>query len=249
MPASSLPAPRSSFNLTALTQRPGALLRRWLAPRCTLCGTQPGDPVCNACAEDFLPVEPRCPRCATRAALDGASACGRCLRDPPAFDATLALADYAPPLDALIVRLKFGHRLDLAYALGTLLGRALAAHAHSFDLLLPVPLAFERQRERGFNQALEIARVAARHCGRPLAQPLARVRHQPPQEGLTLDDRRRNVRGAFAVTRDGPAAIDGRRLLVVDDVMTSGSTLDEAARVLKRAGAATVANAVVARTP
>lgn len=235
--------------MTGRRLRPGAMLRRWLAPRCTLCGTQRGDPVCDGCTTDFLPLEPRCPRCAARAALGGASACGRCLRDPPAYDSTLALADYAPPLDALIVRLKFGHRLDLAHALGTLLGRALAAQADPFDLLLPVPLAFERQRERGFNQALEIARVAAHACGCPLAQPLARVRHQPPQEGLPLDERRRNVRGAFALTRDGEAQVRGRRLLVIDDVMTSGSTLDEVARVLKRAGAAAVGNAVIARTP
>lgn len=234
-----------------LFSEPGRLLRRWLAPRCALCATTAGDPFCAGCTADFLSFdEHRCRACALRLGPAAGDLCGRCLRHPPAFDATLALADYAPPVDGLIVALKFGHRLEVAHAIGALLGRRIARCTPADALLTAVPLAFERQRDRGFNQALEIARTAARVSGRALLpHALLRVRHRPPQEGLTLDERRRNVRGAFAAARRAEPQIAGRALVVVDDVMTSGSTLDEVARTLKRAGAATVTNAVAARTP
>ncbi|HXF45088.1 MAG TPA: ComF family protein [Burkholderiaceae bacterium] len=224
------------------------LLNRRLARACLLCGTQPGAPVvCTECGADFLsPARPRCACCAARLP-EPAPACGRCLREAPHFDATFTLADYAPPMDGVIVALKFGHRLELAAALGALLAQwARAALDLDDALIAPVPLAFERQAERGFNQALEIARVAARDLGLPLATgALTRVKHAPPQEALGLAERRRNVRGAFAASD----AVAGRRVIVVDDVMTSGATLDEIARVLKAAGAARVTNLVVARTP
>jgi ComF family protein len=228
-----------------------ALLGRLLAPRCLLCASAAGDPLCAGCTADFLAGdEPRCRVCALRLGPAAGDLCGRCLRDPPAFDATLALADYAPPLDGLIIALKFGHRLEIARALGELLGRRIARQAPADALLAVVPLAFERQRERGFNQALEIARAAAAASGSALLPcALLRVRHRPAQEGLALDERRRNVRGAFAVERSAEPRIAGRALVVIDDVMTSGSTLDEAARTLRRAGAEHIVNAVAARTP
>ena len=226
-------------------------LRGLLAPDCALCGIAPGTPVCAGCAADFLPAGVRrCRVCALRLGPAAGDLCGRCLREPPAFDATLALADYAAPIDGLIVALKFGHRLDLARSLGVLIGRMIDAAAPADAVVTAVPLAFERQRDRGFNQALEVARVAAAACRRPLlARALLRVRHRPAQEGLTLSERRRNVRGAFVVARGAEPGLAGRSVIVVDDVMTSGSTLDEVARVLRRAGAARVINAVAARTP
>lgn len=176
--------------------------------------------------------------------------CGRCLREPPTFDATLTLTDYAAPVDGLIVALKFGHRLDVARALGQLLANRLNDAAPPDACLVAVPLAFERHRERGFNQALEIARVAARIAGMTLlTNALARIQHKVPQEGLSLAARRRNVRGAFCVPAAMEPVIAGRTIVVVDDVMTSGSTLEEVARVLKRAGARQVVNATIARTP
>jgi len=231
-----------------------SLLGRWrtaLPAHCALCGLSPGDPVCAACAADFLPADVhRCRVCALRLGPAAGDLCGRCLRDPPTFDATVALADYAPPIDALVVALKFGHRLDVARTLGTLLGRLIERTAPPGAQLVVVPLAFERQRERGFNQALEVARIAAATARLSLLPyALLRTRHRPAQEGLTLEARRRNVRGAFAVERATEARLAHRPVVVVDDVMTSGSTLDEVARVLKRAGATPVVNAVVARTP
>ncbi len=226
-------------------------MRRSFAPHCVLCDTDAGDPVCSGCAADFFPADVhRCRVCAQRLGPAAGDLCGRCLRDPPTFDSTVALADYAPPVDGLIVALKFGHRLDIARALGQLLGRRIGTAAQSDALMVVVPLAFERQRERGFNQALEIARFAAREAGCGLrVDTLLRTQHRAPQEGLALDARRRNVRGAFAVPATIETVIADRSIVVVDDVMTSGSTLEEIARVLKRAGAQRVVNAVVARTP
>jgi ComF family protein len=179
-----------------------------------------------------------------------AGRCGACLRSPPAFDATIALADYAPPVDGLIIRLKFGHRLDIAAALGRLLAAPVAARTAPDACVIPVPLAFERQRSRGFNQAREIARVAARLARRTLLDgAVLRAHHRTPQESLSLTQRRSNVRGAFVVPEAARAALAGRRVVVVDDVMTTGSTLDEIARLLRDAGAAHIVNAVVARTP
>ena len=216
-----------------------------------MCATVAGDPLCAVCETAFFDAGVhRCRSCAQRLGPAAGDLCGRCLRAPPAFDGSITLADYAAPVDGLVVALKFGHRLEIASSLGRLLGTAIARRAPPSAAIVAVPLAFERQRERGFNQTLEIARVAARVAARPLlTEVLLRTRHRPAQEGLPLDERRRNVRGAFAVPAAAEGAVAGRNLIVIDDVMTSGSTLDEVARTLKRAGAAQVVNAIVARTP
>ena len=222
------------------------LLRRWLAPHCVVCGLDRGDPLCNGCSVDFFALAPRCACCALRLPAAAAERCGRCLNAPPHFDATTVLADYAPPLDRMIAALKFGGQLPLAAAFGSLLARAAADALAGADLLAPVPLSFERLSERGFNQAQEIARRIAATSGVPLrGDILLRTRHTAAQMNLALEERRRNVRGAF-VARGEPA---GKHIVVVDDVMTTGATLDEIAVVLKLAGAARVTNLVVARTP
>jgi ComF family protein len=173
------------------------------------------------------------------------SVCGACLADAPHFDETTALADYRAPVDGMVTALKFGGRLDLAHCFACLLAWREPASA-PVDLVLAVPLSFERESERSYNQAREIARHYAKLTGAALReQVLLRVRHSPPQQTLARDARRKNVRGVFAML--GTAA--GLRVIAVDDVMTTGSTLDEIARVLKDAGAAWVGNRVVARTP
>src|SRR4029450_8358020 len=140
---------------------------------------------------------------------------------------------------------KFGGRIDLAGCFAGLLAARDADH-RADDFVIAVPLSFERESERGFNQSREIARSYARLAGLPLVEDvLWRVRHTAPQQSLARDARQRNVRGAFGVKAD----LGGRRVVVVDDVMTTGSTLDEIARVLKAAGAVRVRNLVVARTP
>lgn len=221
-------------------------LRGLAAPACVVCGVEQGDPVCPGCLADYFPVAtPRCAVCGVRLpSVAHIARCGRCLHHPPHFSATLVLADYAPPVDGMVMALKYHGRLDLAEAFGRLL--ALRAAWVQFDAVLAVPLAPARLRERGYNQAQDIARALARCLHRPLlSDALQRVRAGPPQQGLRLAQRRRNLHGAFAAPR--PLAL--RHVLLVDDVLTTGSTLDEAAGCLRRAGVGRVSAAVAARTP
>jgi ComF family protein len=176
--------------------------------------------------------------------------CAQCLRTPRAFDATVAAVDYAPPLDQIVLQLKFSARLPLApWCARTLRDAILGEPGLPLpDLLCPVPLGPARLRERGFNQALEIARPLAALLGIPLhAQLAARTLETLAQSGTSPEARARNVAGAFAV--QDPDRVAGRHVGLVDDVMTSGHTLDELAAACKRAGAARITNFVFARTP
>ncbi len=231
-------------------------------PRCAACGVFPAgaaDPFCPGCLGDYVPglsptPPPRCAACAlllaTHRPLDlpgqVANRCPACRAHPPPFDATHTLGDYAPPLAGMIVALKFGARLDLGPILGSLLARlAVQAALPPAHGVVPLPLADERRRFRGFNQAEELARPLARALALPL-QPgaLRRLRHGPAQHQLPRARRLANLDGAFAA----PARCDGAHLLLVDDVMTTGATLAAAARALRRAGAARITNLVLART-
>jgi ComF family protein len=170
--------------------------------------------------------------------------CGACLKHPPAFDRTHAALAYAFPLDRMIPRLKYHGRLAIAPALGECLAQAVE-HAPRPDRLIAMPLHAKRIRERGFNHATEIARVVARRLDLPLDfESCQRIRDTPPQMGLQHDARRRNLRGAFAC----PGDVKGQRITLIDDVMTTGTSLDELAATLKRAGAREVSCWVVART-
>jgi len=260
-PAPAAPLPPAASALLRTLYLAAQALERWAAPHCVVCGVcrpEIAEPVCGGCLGDFFDASaPRCTVCAARLLDRPAFAqgnqrnrhCGRCLAAPPAFDATLALGDYAPPLDGMVTALKFGARLDLARVFGRLLAaRAMAAGTDlgRVDAVLAVPLHPVRLKERGFNQSQQIACALARHWRVPLARrALVRTRHRPAQQSLPLAQRRRNVRGSFAP--DHLPAL--RSVAVVDDVMTSGATLDEVARVLKGAAVARVVNLVVARTP
>jgi ComF family protein len=221
--------------------------RMALPQRCELCAGVSGTAlVCGACMRD-LPWLPRaCPVCALPS---GGSVCGHCLSDPPAFDATIAAFSYAFPIDRLIHSLKYQGRLALAEwcADAILARRELASSGVSSrpDRLIALPLAVLRQRERGYNQALEIARVIGARTGSALLpRGLSRIRATPPQAALPWVERAKNVRGAFACELD----LSGLSVALVDDVMTTGASLAEAARILKASGAASVENWVVART-
>ncbi|MDA8256997.1 MAG: ComF family protein [Betaproteobacteria bacterium] len=213
-----------------------------LPQHCFLCAAPSGDHLlCPACAASlpYLSAE-RCPVCALP--TPGANRCGACLKQAPQFDATLAVFRYEFPLDRLIQSLKYAHRLASA----DFLGRALAKLPTPFrpDLVLPVPLAPARLAERGFNQALEIARPLANSLGVPLElHGVRRHRDTAPQAGLPWKERRQNIRHAFECDID----LTGKTVLVVDDVMTTGATLDELARTLKAHGAARVENFILAR--
>jgi ComF family protein len=176
--------------------------------------------------------------------------CGTCLSIPPSYDATIFAVDYVPPLDHLVLQLKFSARLPLAPWFAGLLRDAILARPGLPlpDLLCPVPLGPSRLVERGFNQALEIARPLAAMLGAPLHPRLAaRQVDTRAQSGVSPHERAENIRGAFAIA--DPDLVDGRHVGIVDDVMTSGSTLEELAATLKRCGAARVTNLVFARTP
>ena len=212
---------------------------------CFVCRGSAREVLCAACEADVprLP-SPRCPRCALPSP-EGAP-CGRCLAHPASFDRTVAALTYEFPADALVHALKFRGELALAPLLGRFLQEAVPGEEFSaITCILPVPLSVERLRGRGFNQALEIARPLARASGRRIELDLlVRARDTAPQFDLPWTERQRNVRGAFAVKR--PLA--GASVAVVDDVMTTGATLEEVAATLKGAGAARVVNWVVART-
>ncbi|SDG69124.1 MULTISPECIES: ComF family protein [unclassified Duganella] len=176
--------------------------------------------------------------------------CGVCLRSPPAFDCTLVAADYVLPVDQLVLQLKFGHRLALAPLCARLLRDAVLRQDDIAlpALLCPVPLGPRRLAERGYNQALEIARPLARSMGVALeARLLQRVHETAAQSSVAPAERQANIAGAFAVP--DATLVAGRHIGVVDDVMTSGRTLNELAATLKRHGAARVSNFVFARTP
>lgn len=209
---------------------------------CFLCAAPAGDSLlCPSCAAGLSRLSPeRCPLCALP--TPGSNICGGCLKQAPHFDATQAVFRYEFPVDRLIQSLKYAHRLASA----DFLGRELAQLLLPFrpDLILPVPLAPARLAARGFNQALELARPLARTLGVPLeTSRVHRRRDTAPQASLPWKERKQNIRHAFECEFD----LTGKSVLVVDDVMTTGATLDELARTLKAHGAERVENLVVAR--
>ena len=210
---------------------------------CFLCKGKAAALLCAACDADLPRLGPQhCPRCAL--ASPAGALCGRCLAQQPAYDATHAALAYRFPADALVHSLKFHSELSLAPLLGQFIVEKVST-ARRVDFLVPVPLSVNRMRERGFNQALEIARHVAGATGVRLAPELCeRTRDTPAQIGLPMEERARNVRGAFRC----PRLLEGAEIAVLDDVMTTGTTLDEIAAMMKRAGAARVENWVVAKT-
>ena len=174
-------------------------------------------------------------------ALSAGRVCGACLDSPPRFEKVEAVFAYRPPVDTLIRAYKYHGRLALARVLGELLAAEVALDV---DVIVPAPLAPGRLAERGFNQALELARVVASATGSRLAPDACRKTvDTPPQASLPWKERARNVRRTFVCDRD----FDGERVAVVDDVLTTGSTLNELARVLRKAGASSVRGWVIAR--
>lgn len=217
-----------------------------LWPRqCFLCGAthEASAALCPHCRSALpLPDQPACPRCGETLSLAGECRC--CIQLEPAFDETVAAFAYRYPVDVLVRRLKYGGALQLAPVLAAGLAEALAGRELP-DMLVAMPLSLQRWRQRGYNQAHEIARQVAARCRRPLGQPLERLRDTQAQAGLTAVRRRDNLIGAFRCR----SPVDGLRVALVDDVMTSGATLDAAARALKAAGARRVSAWVAARTP
>lgn len=185
---------------------------------------------------------PQCPQCAIP--TPAGQICGRCLTRPPAFTHTIAAFSYAFPVNQLIPALKYRSHLSIAQVLGLSLAGAVATRPRP-DVLIPMPLHPARLGQRGFNHATEIGRVVSRSL--ELTMDFAcckRVRDTPPQVALAYDQRRANVRGAFACNGD----VRGKHIALIDDVMTTGTSLDELAKTLKKAGTDEIQIWVVART-
>jgi ComF family protein len=202
--------------------------------------------LCEACL-DHLPwhSDLQCPQCAL---LSNGLTCGSCLNAPPHFDATQTLFTYDFPVDSLLQHYKYKDMLHLANTFATLLDEKKPANHNSsrkIDLIIPMPMHHARLKERGFNQALEIARIMAKNAEIKLDYTSClRTKLTQPQASLPLKERVKNIRGVFSCTEN----LQGLNIALVDDVMTTGASLNELAKTLKQAGAAHVECWVIART-
>ena len=212
------------------------------AQPCLLCGSFSHNGAwCEAC-DSTLPylIVPHCPICALPT-LNG-EVCGRCLKHAPQFNRTLAVFAYAFPLDKLVQALKFGERLMLVDGFANRLAQRVEIRP---DCIVAMPLHSSRLRERGFNQSQELARHVANNLNISLLpHACQRVRDTPPQLALKWKERDKNMRNAFICTQD----VSGKHVAVIDDVMTSGASLNEVSAALRQAGAREVSAWVIART-
>jgi len=228
------------------------LLDLLLPPACPACGSEVDCPplqhLCPACLAGIHPLKsPCCPRCALPYSTEGGSdhLCENCLRTPPPYSWVAALGLYEEALRRAVHRFKYEGGVGLDRPLGDLLATVLETGRNwRPDLLVPVPLHRTRLRERTYNQSLLLARSLGSRWQLPVASRLLlRSRPTLPQQGLPAEERRRNLQGAFSLRR----ALQGERVLLLDDVLTTGATARECSRVLLAGGAAEVAVAVLAR--
>ncbi len=252
-------------SLTPLISRVGfrALTQR-LPSQCAVCKTWPSAQVCGDCVARFSPETLRCKVCAISLPADlslGLAAerdvCFDCIKLPPPLDNTLVAVDYAYPWSALITQYKFADRPGWARFFAQLLLKARGVQRvfdslEAGDLILPVPLSKERLQTRGFNQAWELATQLAAQSGSRAQLEYAlllRVKNTQPQTALKREARLENVKDAFQIDPLRSSVLKGKRVALVDDVMTSGASLFAAASALRAAGAAHITGVVFARTP
>ncbi len=234
--------PRTTLFLQSLQ---ATLLDALLPPRCAACG-QPGQrwcPACRAAAPRLTP--PLCRTCGEPLGRSRWTECRYCAETPPAFAAAAAWGGYGGTLQAAIQKYKFQRDSGLALVFAALLAEKVQGQGWPLDVVAPIPLGANRLRQRGYNQAALLARPLAARLGcRYDGHALVRPRETRPQVGLSRPERRQNMAGAFTAL---PTRVAGKTVLVVDDVMTSGATLDAAARALLHAGATAVYAATLAR--
>ena len=221
------------------------MVYKWLEPLCPLCRCQAGSEtgLCPVCRSDLPWLGHACRRCALPLPANAGDTCGPCLRRPSPVERTICALRYETPVSGLVAAFKFHRSLAAGAALATLLSEAVSA-ADRPDALLPVPLHPSRLRQRGYNQALELAKPIGRLLQRPvLANTVVRKLATADQIGLSALQRRRNLRNAFTVQAGLPAHV-----AIVDDVLTTGATVLTLAKTLKRAGVARVDVWCLART-
>lgn len=229
------------------------LLSEIISHRCVLCNESASPPLdlCAICCGDLPQVKNPCASCALPltdrdSRFSGKHAqCGVCMQQPPVTRYSVNYCRYAYPADFLVQQLKFAHQLHYARVMGQLLANRVAATEFiDVDVLIPIPLSLARLHERGFNQAAEIARQLAVDLNLPCRPHwLQRVGHRVPQAGLTRAQRKNNVAGVFR----GSKQLENRRCVLVDDVLTTGATANEAALELYQCGAQSVDIWVFAR--
>jgi ComF family protein len=222
-----------------------------IAPSCAACGVSLAEPtqgpVCGTCWNSIVPfTPPLCARCGDplltwRVISLAASMCPRCRRRPSHISSARAIGAYDGSLRAIVHALKYGGRRSLAGGLGRLMRRQCQDAIADADVVVPVPLHHRRQRQRGFNQAAELAC----HLGLPIVLAMRRIRATPSQTDLPAARRHANVRDAFSIRRR--TDVHGSRVVLVDDVSTTGATLEACARVLVDAGAREVRAITAAR--
>jgi ComF family protein len=247
---------RFAMGLFMQLQNPFQSRTRWLAAvarhlpgQCLICHRWPAAAVCADCLARFATPTARCQRCAAPLPAAGQPVCGACLRQPPPLERCVSAVSYGWPWSDWIARLKFHQDVGLALPMAALMARAPEAQALLADSDSVVPIALSRQRlaERGYNQALLLARalVAARKL-----QPdwLARTRHTAAQHDLPRQQRLSNLRGVFCMPPEKTPDVHNQRVLLIDDVSTTGATLRAAAQALLQAGAAQVSALVFAHT-
>ena len=245
---------RTSFNRLKVLGRRG--LDAVMPPRCLMCGVVAADPgaLCATCFDDVTFITPPyCTRCGiplidSFADVTDKVICGACAERSPSFDKARAVCVYDEKSRSLITRLKYADRTDFTPALGRWMVRAGAELLDGADLIIPVPLHRWRLLTRTYNQSALLARGVSRLRDVPANfSALRRSKRTPSQGGLSATARRRNVARAFSVT--APLAVTGKRIVLIDDVLTTGATLDACANALIHAGAAGVDALVVARVP
>jgi ComF family protein len=222
-------------------------LHRRLPSQCAVCHSWPSQPVCDACVTAFAQPVPRCQTCALPV-RSGMPRCGDCVLRPPPLDQCLTAVTYGYPWSSLVVDFKFHQHPGWARSFATLLRSApwVEPALEQADLLIPMPLSWQRLRERGFNQTLVLAR--ALDAPKVAHDVLLRVHDTPAQSSLPRKERLRSVQGAYAVDPLTASQLQGKRVVLLDDVMTSGASLSSAALALKDAGAAHITGLVFART-
>jgi ComF family protein len=218
-----------------------------LPSQCMVCHAWPTHPVCEACVNRFAQPQSRCQTCALPVPPN-VRQCGACIKNPPPLNACLAAVSYAFPWSDLIVGYKFHNHPGRASAFALLLRSTpwVEPALDAANAVVPMPLSAKRLQTRGFNQALTLARQLA--PDKTDSRLLLRIQDTPPQSSLKRAERLDSVKDAFAVEPLLSAQIKGARLVLVDDVMTSGASLFAAARTLRAAGAAHITGLVIART-
>lgn len=221
---------------------------------CQVCSQWQQHRICLSCLVEFAPRLCRCRRCGLGLLPNGKSQiCSACQDYPPEMDQVITAVDFAPPWSDVIGSLKFGATPAMARTLSSLMADAVRRESWvTPDLIVPIPLSAQRWKERGYNQAWLLARQVATELGwtnRLHHHTLVRQRETGRLMAMQSDERQRSILHAFAVAPDQAYRVRGQHIALVDDVMTTGATANEAARTLLQAGAASVTGWFAARTP